>query len=127
LNTSTFTLSTFSAGQAPLLLYTAKTDEFEVLESNAVPLGLFPTLEIALPEPIRLEPGDIYAVLSDGLFEAKSPQGMEQGTERICNVIRQHREEPAEVISRRIRVATEEFTHGAPPDDDRTIILIKRL
>jgi sigma-B regulation protein RsbU (phosphoserine phosphatase) len=99
----------------------------EVLESNAVPLGLFPTLEIHLPDPIQLEPGDIYAVLSDGLFEAKSPQGMEQGTKRICNVIQHHRREPVAGISEGIRSATEEFTQGAPPDDDRTIIIIKRL
>jgi serine phosphatase RsbU (regulator of sigma subunit) len=127
LDTSAFTLSTFSAGQAPLLRYSARGDDFEVLESNAVPLGLFPTLEIDLPDPIQLEPGDIYAVLSDGLFEAKSRQGIEQGTERICKVIQHHHREPAAVISQRIRAATEEFTQGAPADDDRTIIIIKRL
>ena len=126
LDTSDFTLSTFSAGQAPLLHYIAKTDAFEVLDSNAVPLGLFPTIKVELPEPFQLAPGDLYTVLSDGFFEAKNPQEMEQGTDRICDVIRRHCQEPAETISKRIRVATDEFTQGAPPDDDRTIIIIKR-
>ena len=127
LDTADYTLSTFSTGQAPLLRYIAKRDAFEVLDSNAVPLGLFPAINVELPEPFQLEPGDLYAVLSDGLFEAKDPQEEEQGTERICDVIRRHSHEPAAAIRQHIRTATDEFTHGAPPDDDRTIIIIKRL
>ena len=126
LDTADYTLSTFSAGQAPLLRYIAASDEFEILDSNAIPLGLFPLMRVDLPEPIHLQSGDIYAVLSDGFFEAKNPQEMEQGTERICNVIRHHRREPAQEIQERIRIATDEFTQGAPADDDRTIIIIKR-
>jgi serine phosphatase RsbU (regulator of sigma subunit) len=127
LNTADYTLSTFSTGQAPLLRYIARREAFEVLDSNAVPLGLFPGIKVEPPAPVELEPGDLYIVLSDGLFEAKNPQEEEQGTERICDVIRHHSHEPAAAIRQHIRAATDEFTQGAPPDDDRTIIIIKRL
>ena len=125
-DTNDFRLATFSAGQAPLLHYKATADEFEILDSNAVPLGLFPSLRVDLPPAIDLARGDIYAVLSDGFFEAKDPQGNEQGTAKICDVVRRHSGESAAEIQRQIRNATDEFTHAAPADDDRTILIIKR-
>ena len=103
-----------------------KEDRFEILDSDAIPLGMFPTIEIAPPTPIELEPGDLFAVLSDGFFEAKNPAGEEQETAPICEVIRRYRSAPCSEIMEHIREATESFTEGAPPDDDRTILLIKR-
>jgi len=126
-NTRDFTLATFSAGQAPLLFYRARTDEFTVLDSDAIPLGMFPAMKVVPPEPLKLQPGDLYIVLSDGFFEAKDPEGEEQGTDGICQIIRRYRDESAATIQQELRRATDEFTHGAPPDDDRTIIIIKRL
>ena len=126
LDTADFTLSTLSSGQAPLLLYRAAEDEFAILESDTIPLGMFPTMKVVPPEPIQMQPGDLYIALSDGFFEAKGPDDEEQGTERICQVIRQSRRESAETIQQRLREATDQFTQGAPPDDDRTIIIIKR-
>jgi len=127
LDTATYTLATFSAAQAPLLHYNAGADKLTVLGSDATPLGMFPTMKVAPPEPIKLEPGDLYIVLSDGLFEATNPEGEEQGTERICQVIYQSRQESAETIQQKLRQATDEFTQRAPFNDDRTIIIIKRV
>lgn len=127
LDTSDYTLSTFSAGQAPLLHYHAARDEFSVLGSDAIPLGMFPTVKVTPPDPVRLEPGDLYVVLSDGFFEAKDPAGEELGTEGVCEAIRRCRHQPAEAIQTELRKATDEFTEDAPPDDDRTIIIVKRL
>ncbi len=120
------TLTPFSAGQAPLLHYVAAEDSCRVLDSNAIPFGLFPVMKVAIPPPISLAPGDLYAVLSDGFFEAKDPVGKEFGTARVIEVIRRHRQDSAVEILQRIRSATEEFTKGAPLDDDRTLIIIKR-
>ncbi len=119
-------LTAFSAAQAPLILFRAKDDRFEILNSNAVALGMFPTMKVVVPDPIMMEPGDIYAAISDGIFEANAPDGEEMETERITAVIRHSRQESAAEIIEQIRIATETFTEGAPADDDRTIILIKR-
>lgn len=127
LDTADYTLVTFSAAQAPLLYYSAREDEFAVLGSDATPLGMFPAIQVNPPEPIQLESGDLYVVLSDGFFEANNPDGEEQGTDRICQVLRRYRQQSAETIQQELRRATDEFTHGAPLDDDRTIIIIKRI
>jgi phosphoserine phosphatase len=126
LDTAASALTFISAGQAPLLHYLAAEDRFEVLTSNAVPLGLFPQMTAPRPQEIVLAAGDLYAVLSDGFYEAESPAGEEQGVERICDLLRHHRNDAATAVVQAIQDATEAFTGGAPPNDDRTIILIQR-
>jgi serine phosphatase RsbU (regulator of sigma subunit) len=120
------TLTTFSAGQAPLLRYRAASDQFEVLDSDAVPFGLLAGMQIEIPKPFAMERGDLYAAISDGIFEATDPADEEFGVERVIEVIREHLRSSAEEILSGIRRATEDFTQGAPAEDDRTIILIKR-
>ena len=119
-------MSETTIDEAPLILFRAKDDRIEILNSNAVALGMFPIMKIVVPDPIAMEPGDIYAAISDGIFEANAPDGEEMETERVTDVIRRFREESAAEIIEQIRIATETFTEGAPADDDRTIILIKR-
>jgi len=121
------TLTSFSAGQAPLLHYVAAEDTCHVLSSNAIPLGLLPIMKTAVPPPILLEPGDLYAILSDGFFEAKNPLGEEFETDRVIEIIRRYRDESAGELLRQIRLATDLFTAGAPQDDDQTLVIIKRL
>jgi serine phosphatase RsbU (regulator of sigma subunit) len=119
-------LTAFSAAQAPLLLFRAAGQKFETLGSNSVALGMFPLIKVVVPDPIVMESGDIYAAISDGIFEASGPDGEEMESERVCEIIRHNRNESAAKIIDQIRTATESFTKGAPADDDRTIILIKR-
>ena len=121
------TLTSFSAGQAPLLHYVAAEDTCHVLNSNAIPLGLLPIMKTEIPPPILLEPGDLYAILSDGFFEAKNPSGEEFETDRVIEIIRRYRHESAGEILRQLRLATDLFTAGAPQDDDQTLVIIKRL
>ena len=121
------TLTTFSAGQAPLLHYVAAQDHCHVLKANSLPFGILPVMNTEVPPPIRLERGDIYAVLSDGIFEAKSPGEEELGTDRVIEILRSSREASAGELLDRVREATIEFTEGAPQDDDRTIVIIKGL
>ncbi len=120
------TIATFSAGQAPLLVYRAADDQVEVLNADAPPLGLFPALPILAPPPVEMRPGDIYAVLSDGFFEAADPAGVELGKERVSEVIRRYRRETAVDILAAIRATLRELTGDAPADDDRTAVIVKR-
>ena len=120
------TLTSFSAGQAPLLHFIAAEDSCRVLGSNAIPFGLFPIMKTEIPLPVHLAPGDLFAVLSDGFFEARNPAGEELGTDAVVEVIRHHRRESAAEILQQIRLATERFTDGVPQDDDQTLVIIKR-
>jgi serine phosphatase RsbU (regulator of sigma subunit) len=119
-------LTTFSAGQGPLVHYRAASDEFSVTEADSIPLGLMPALTGTTPVKWEMEPGDIYVVFSDGIYESTDPNDEEFDVERTLDLIRKYKNAPASEIMKHIREAVEEFTQGAPPADDRTGIMIKR-
>jgi serine phosphatase RsbU (regulator of sigma subunit) len=120
------TLTAWSAGQAPLMHYHAAEDRFDVSNAHAPPLGVLPTIPIVIPEPLDLKPGDVYAVFSDGIYEAADPDEQRFGDERVQAVIRAHRDGTAEEILAAVRAAVDAFARGHPADDDRTGIVIKR-
>ena len=121
------TLRTFSAGQAPLLHYHASTDTADLLPANAPPFGILPTIPIVIGEPVALAPGDLYIVLSDGIYEAQDPEGAKFGDDRVVGIVRAHRHDTPREILQAIRTAVETFARGRPADDDRTAVIIKRL
>jgi serine phosphatase RsbU (regulator of sigma subunit) len=126
LSSSDGRLGTLSAGQGPLLWYRAGRDEFETRSADVPPLGLFDSGKIEVPSPTAMERGDIYAAISDGIYEAADPDEAMLGEEPVMQVIRDHRESTASEILAAVREAAETFARGRPPDDDRTIIIIKR-
>ncbi len=121
------TMTTYSAGQAPLLLYRAGDDAVEELNADAPPMGLLPAVPV-LPSPaIEMRPGDVYAALSDGFYEAVDAAEMEFGKDRIGELLRQHRRAGAAEILAALRAALREFTGDAPLDDDRTAVIVKKI
>jgi serine phosphatase RsbU (regulator of sigma subunit) len=120
-------LNAISAGQGPLVLYRADDDSFELPDTDTQPFGLLDLGPIEAPPATELHPGDIYAVLSDGIFESTDRKGDEFGVERVQDVIRRHRSESAETIKEELREAEAAFSRGTPAADDRTILVIKRV
>jgi serine phosphatase RsbU (regulator of sigma subunit) len=126
LNAGEHTLTWFSAGQAPLLRYVAARQEFEVIDADTVPFGIMPDIEMEAPTGVTMEPGDIFIVISDGVYEATSPAGEQFGRARVEASIAAHAHETPEQILEATRVALNAFTHDAPADDDRTAVILKR-
>jgi phosphoserine phosphatase len=120
------TLLMFSAGQGPLLHYLAAEDRFERFNADAPPLGVLPQVQFE-PGPARvLAPGDLFAVISDGVFEAEDARHEAFGADRVEAVLRAHRHEPPEAILEALREAVRAYCGPAPIQDDRTAILIRR-
>ncbi len=126
LDASKGTLTYFSAGQAPLIHYHAKEDRFEFLEADAPPFGIDEDLQIDAGPPLVLEPGDIFAVFSDGVFESHGAGDERFGEDRVLAIIRKHRGESCGRILLEVRKALADFGAGAQADDDRTAVLVKR-
>ena len=122
----TDTLHMLSAGQAPILMYRAARDEFDVLGADAPPMGIMPTDEGKETRIVRMHAGDILAVLSDGVLEAKAFDGERFGQTRIEALIRARRKDSAEKILFTIRDELDRFLAGSMPDDDQTGIIVKR-
>lgn len=79
----------------------------------------------------RMRPGDLIVMYTDGIDEA-SPEGevdpsAEFGTERLVQVIREYRDQPAEAITKAVFAAVEEYCGTDALDDDRTVVVVKRV
>ncbi|HEX5136178.1 MAG TPA: SpoIIE family protein phosphatase, partial [Planctomycetota bacterium] len=58
------TLTSFSAGQGPLLRYDAARGAWEERNSDLPPLGIVAPLKVNVPPPLPLGPDDLFLVLS---------------------------------------------------------------
>lgn len=114
-----------SAGQAPILIYRRARDHCEVRSADGPPLGVFPGTAPSAGAWSTLAPGDIVAVISDGIFEAVDPDGEAFGVERTVAAIRAQRDAPAHAIRTALLQELSRFTREHPADDDRTILILK--
>ncbi len=83
-------------------------------------------LAVEMAQPIVMRPGDIFAVISDGIFEAVDREGRQFGAERVIELLSAHHRRSPRRIMEAIRDAVNEFTDARPASDDRTAIIIKR-
>jgi len=120
------TLTGFSCGQGPLLYYRAAEGACVALETDTVPFGCVEDLEVELRAPIRMEPGDIFVALSDGVVDAERMGGERFGTGRVIEVVTRHCRSSAAELTAALREAVAGFTGAARAEDDRTGLVVKR-
>ena len=116
-----------SGGQGPLLHYRAEDDDFDFQPPTTFPMG---AMALAAPRPprvTRLGPGDLFALISDGVYEFEDPSGRQFGEQGVAEIIRRHRGKPMPELIGMLLMAIDAFAGGAPQQDDVTIVLIRRL
>lgn len=126
LDPRTHTITTFSAGQGPILLYRAAQDRFEHGSADAPPLGLMP-IDVMPKPPLTLAQRDVYVVLSDGFHEMRNAEDEPFGLERVEEVLREHAHESPEDMAAALYEAVRAFAGDVEAEDDRTIVIVKRL
>jgi len=113
-----------NAGHNPPLLLRAN-GSVENLETTGLILGILPRSEIA-QSTCKLEPGDLVVLFSDGVTEASRVDVDEEfGEERLAQTLRQCISQPAAAMIDTVIQSLTEFTSGAPPADDITLIVVK--
>ena len=115
-----------SCGQGPLLYYRAAEGTCAALETDTVPFGCIEDLEVELRAPIRMEPGDIFVALSDGVVDAERMGGERFGTGRVIEVVTRHCRSSAAELTAALRDAVADFKGAARAEDDRTSLVVKR-
>lgn len=115
-----------SGGQAPLMHFHAGQGRVEWLEASALPMGILARAPMIPPPPVDMQPGDIFALISDGFFEYCDQKGEQFGKERIEDLILAHRQEPLEELRKNLCTGVKEFAAGGPQEDDMTIVLARR-
>jgi sigma-B regulation protein RsbU (phosphoserine phosphatase) len=113
-----------NAGQEQPLLW--KNGKAEKLDLVGFPLGLFPDAtydELTL----KLNPGDMVIFYSDGISDTQNKQGEFFGWQGLLDFTTANHELSAADFSARLLAAVDEFSGGAPPFDDRTLLVLKAL
>jgi sigma-B regulation protein RsbU (phosphoserine phosphatase) len=92
-----------------------------------MPFGIETDLPFDPVEPMIFEPGDVFLLLSDGYFEARSESGDMFGLDRVAQVVRSHLDKPAARILEEVRRAVIEHMGSLAADDDQTGVVVKRV
>lgn len=114
-----------SAGHNPPVLVRA-TGGYELLTGGSVMLGILAMAKYE-EQRAKLEPGDVLVMFSDGVTEAPNPNDEEYGEDRLANLVAELSSRPAPEIVDAIHRSVAEFTEGAPPADDITVVVTRRL
>jgi serine phosphatase RsbU (regulator of sigma subunit) len=91
------------------------------LAMEQFPLGLFADAKFE-SRMARLEPGDILALLTDGLPEVADAKDEQFGLERIGGILAEYAEHPLDELIERLFEAARR--HGRQ-NDDETLILVR--
>ena len=114
-----------SAGHPEGYVFDAAGSIKKELKSTGFPLGVERNSTFTAVDPITLDPGDLVLLLTDGVFEARSPEEHPFGLERIFEHIRDNRHLPAQRIVDSLYDSIREFCRGKKPADDITAIVVK--
>jgi sigma-B regulation protein RsbU (phosphoserine phosphatase) len=111
-----------NAGHPPALL--SRRGRLSRLRIGGPVLGPVPNAEYQRGFD-RFLPGSCLLLYTDGITEARSPSGKLFGSGRLERLFRESEHLPGERIVARIFEEVERHAPG-PPDDDRTVVVVKR-
>jgi sigma-B regulation protein RsbU (phosphoserine phosphatase) len=95
------------------------------LGATSPPLGILPDLSFESDPEIPLEEGDLLLLLTDGVPEAQSGDEEFFETERVLQVVGEHRVRSSREIIDRLYAAVRAFSDGAPQLDDITAVVAR--
>jgi len=126
LDPKTGVLDYVNAGHNPPLVAHAD-GSVDKLGGTGLILGILPSATYQ-QGTCKMDPGDVVVLFSDGVTEAARQSTDEEfGEDRLAEVLPSLRDQSAESIIQSINHAVDEFTAGAPPADDITLVVAKRL
>ena len=116
-----------SAGHAPLLYCPQRGGTCRRMDPTTLPLGIQSSVDGTPTRPLTMGTGDILMLVTDGFDEWANAEDEQFGTERIFNVIRAHRSEPAVELIKRLHESVLAFSGGTEQADDLTALVVKKL
>lgn len=117
------TISYVNAGHLPPLLWNSSEGRFRSFQNGGgLPLGIISGQRYRSGR-IRLHSGDCFLLATDGLIEARDPEGDQFGWKRLELAIRAG-DSLAESVYQRVMAALRGFVRGSPQSDDVTMVLL---
>lgn len=113
-----------NAGHEVPMHYSARDNEFKKLDTDGFPVGGMEDIDYE-ENSVILGPGDIVSISTDGIVEARNPEGEEFGADRLMKYIKQYKHLPANKIVDKIYTHLINFVKDAPQHDDITLVIVK--
>jgi phosphoserine phosphatase RsbU/P len=115
-----------NAGHPSPILFHAESRDSEFLESTGTIIGPFPEQTFRRESAI-LDKGDILLLYTDGLMEAMDAEGNQYGEKQLATDLEGLHNRSAEEIAHAIIERVQEFGVKGKNQDDKTIVVVKRL
>jgi len=112
-----------SAGHLPMLHFRRSSQDVTHCSIEQFPLGLFPAATYA-SDHVQCGPGDLLAIVTDGMSETCDANGEDFGLERLAQLLREHAARP---LSEIFQIMLTAVTQYGKQDDDRTLLLVRIL
>jgi sigma-B regulation protein RsbU (phosphoserine phosphatase) len=106
----------------PLLLRGGKVTPLEYAEARCLPVGVEARVEVAEAQ-VKLLPGDVLVLYTDGIIEARSMTGEFYGVERLHAVL-QRTGGTARQVLEAVLADLDKFVEDAPQADDQTVVCV---
>lgn len=125
LNPATGELTFINAGHNPPIIGRAD-GSIESLDAGGLPLGLMSSAAYETGT-LKLAPGDVLFIYSDGVSEANDLAEDEFGMDRLTRTISANVGRSASGLRDKVEAALSAFTGTAPQNDDVTMVIVKRV
>ena len=124
-----FTYRFIRAGHSPLLYYNSREKTIDYLRPKGMGLGILRNDQFASSFQLienQYNPEDIFVLFTDGIIEARNPQGDLFGYERLRDALFSNIHYNASIIAKNIHQSVLIFCgERGLDDDDNTLIIIK--
>jgi len=124
LDPSTDTLHYVNAGHNPAAIITVDGTIRLWVKTTGPAVGIIPEAEFGTSSLV-LAPDETFFLYTDGVTEARSPEGSFFSKERLRELITIPAPSATELINR-IKVAVHEHAAGNPPFDDVTMLALRK-
>ncbi|AUX44903.1 phosphoserine phosphatase [Sorangium cellulosum] len=115
---------TFAGAHDDIVVCRARTGRCVCIQSTGVWIGALPVIDAMTRDAeFVLEDGDVLALYSDGVTEARNAHREQFGLERLCATIEAVQSSPVEAI--RDRILREVEVWCPSPDDDITVVVAR--
>jgi serine phosphatase RsbU (regulator of sigma subunit) len=119
------TMRWVNAGHEPAMIFDPVTDTFSDLNGgNNLAMGVFEDSEFRQAQQ-EISPGQIILIATDGIWEARNPEGEMFGKDRIQQIIRRNASKTAGEIQDTILDSLKHFQRDTRLEDDMTLVMIK--
>lgn len=127
LDPQSHTVRYHSGGQGPILHFHAADGRCDWHTPTTFPMGAMEIDELVAGKQLTLAPGDVLAVITDGVYEYTALDGTQFGEDRVAKIVAANHTLAMHALCQKLVAAAIDFGGDAPQADDITLALVRRL